>query len=264
MDGQSVEDALFVAAVQVVHHVGHIADAAHLDVFVHHDAGELFAQLCFHQFDGSGGSALHFGDALHHFHLFVAVQPPQHSRCFFRCDVREHQGDGLGPFVLQSGVKHLFIRFVQKGELPVFQRPCHFVQQIVGLLFPVGFFQHCAGVLQPTFCDGLVGHAHLVVFVEHVFRLVGIQKSQSGHFQRQLFHVVRVHELVQLRGFVRPQRYDDSRRFLLGRQRLMAFFGFGHILHCGGADRRRVLLLLHLGCRFGISHWSRRLLSAKT
>ena len=69
---------------------------------------------------------------------------------------------------------------------------------------------------------------------------------------------------VQLRGFVRPQRYDDSRRFLLRRQRLMAFFGFGHILHCGGADRRRVLLLLHLDCRFGISHWSRRLLSAKT
>ena len=66
MDDRSVQrfvrdcdprDLVLALKTANVHHVGHVVDAAHLDVSVGDDAGELLAHLRLDDLDGHGGHA---------------------------------------------------------------------------------------------------------------------------------------------------------------------------------------------------------------
>ncbi len=158
------------------------------------------------------------GDVLHHLHLPLRVQLVNHGRRLLRVHIGQHQGDGLGPLMLQGGIQGLLICLVQEGELPVFQGLGHLVQQHACRLLPKASLQHGPGILQSALGDSLVGHAHLVVLVEYILGGGRVHIAQPGDLQGELLHVLRVHVLIELGGLLRSQRDDHRGRLLLAGQ----------------------------------------------
>ncbi len=117
--GQAVENALLADTVHVVHHVGYEVYAAHLNIAAAEDIGKFIRHFRLDNFYRGRGSAIHSGDALHHLNLIFRLQLGDYCRRLIRVYIRENQGNGLGPFVLQGCKQVLFPGLVHKGEFPV-------------------------------------------------------------------------------------------------------------------------------------------------
>ena len=74
MLGKAVKNIFLAGPVQIIHDIGHIVDAAYLDICAGNNAGEFLAHLGLDNLDRRGGNALDFRDTLHHLNLLMFFQ----------------------------------------------------------------------------------------------------------------------------------------------------------------------------------------------
>ena len=113
---------------------------------------------------------------------------------------------------MQGGEQGLVVRLLHEGEGTVLQGFGHLAQQLVRRLRPVGLLQHRAGIFQAALGHRPVGAAQLVKLIQNFLGLLRTQEAHFGDLQGKLFHVVRLHMLVEGGRPLHAQGDNDSGR----------------------------------------------------